>query len=62
MLKQTEDILNDPSVHSFLKDIIRHALDKDLVDACYDIQIAAIVIKRELDAKFLKEISKEVNK
>lgn len=57
MLKITEDILDDLTIHYFAKDIIRKALDKDLLDAYTDILLAAKVIKKEMDAIMIKEVN-----
>ena len=39
------EVLNDPSVHTFTKRIIREALVKDPVDAVADIETALEVVK-----------------
>ena len=39
-------VLNNPSVHTLTKDIIRMGMNKDCVDAYYDVLLAAKVLKQ----------------
>lgn len=42
-----EEILNDPSVHYFAKDIIRLTKGKDIVDCIQDLRIALTLLEKE---------------
>lgn len=44
--KNIEDLLLDPSIHNFAKDIIRKGLEKDSLDAYRDAQFAADMLKK----------------
>jgi len=41
-----EDLLTDPAIHNFAKNIIRKGLDKDCLDAYRDAQLAADILRR----------------
>lgn len=44
-----EWIMNDPSVHHLTKDILKMAMEKDPLDAYYDVMLAAKVLKAEME-------------
>ena len=44
--QDVEDLLSDPSIHNFAKDIIRKGLEKDSLDAYRDTQLAADILKK----------------
>ena len=46
-----EQILEDPSVHTLTKEIIRRGLDLDCVDAYYDVELAAAVLKKVMQLR-----------
>ena len=44
------DVLDDPAVHVLTKSILLSTFSLDLLDAYYDIKLAADVLRAELDA------------
>lgn len=49
MNKGIEEALADPTVHNLTKDTLRAALDKDIVDAYFDVQLAADLLKDRME-------------
>ena len=47
----TNEVLNDPSVRNFTKEIIKKGLDRDIVDSIRDVELAL---------KCLKEMYEEI--
>ena len=45
------EVLNDPSVHTFTKNIIHEGLEKDPVDAVAYVELALEILKEELLSK-----------
>ena len=54
MNNHTQQVLDDPSVSNFTKQIIHEGLEKDPVDAVAYIELALLVLKEELLAKVYK--------
>ena len=54
MNNHTQQVLKDPSVSYFTKNIIREGLEKDPVDAVAYVELALLVLKEELLAKVYK--------
>jgi hypothetical protein len=54
MNNHTQSVLDDPSVSYFTKTIIREGLEKDLVDAVADVELALLILKEELLTKIYK--------
>jgi hypothetical protein len=42
-------VLDDPATHSWVKDILNQALQKDPVDAYFDIALVAMILKARMD-------------
>lgn len=51
MTKHIAAVLADPAVHQLVKDTLRAALTKDPVDAYFDIELAADLLKERMDAE-----------
>jgi len=47
--KEVDDILESYSVHYFTKEIIKEGLQKDCVDAYYDVKLALDILKKRMD-------------
>jgi len=41
-----EDLLTDPSIHDYAKDVICKGLDRDCLDAYRDAQLAADILRK----------------
>ena len=41
----------DGSIHNLTKDVLRMTEDKDIVDRYYDVQLAADILKKEMDER-----------
>jgi hypothetical protein len=54
MNNHTQEVLEDPSVSDFTKNIIREGLEKDPVDAVAYVELALLILKEELLSKFYK--------
>ena len=54
MNNHTQQVLDDPSVSYFTKQIIREGLEKDPVDAVAYVELALQVLKEEMLAKVYK--------
>ena len=52
MNSHTQEVLDDPSVSYFTKQIIREGLEKDPVDAVAYVEFALLILKEELLSKF----------
>ena len=44
-----QEVLADPAVHNLTKDTLRAALAKDLVDAYFDVKLAADLLKERME-------------
>ena len=53
MNNHTQQVLDDPSVSYFTKQIIREGLEKDPVDAVAYVELALLIIKRRTAVKAL---------
>lgn len=53
-LKETKSALKDPCIHDLTKNILRAAENKDLLDRYHDVQLAADLLKAEMDAVMSK--------
>ncbi len=54
--EKMKNVLDDPATHFWVKDILKQALQKDPVDAYFDIARAAIILKARMnDAVGLEE-------
>ena len=53
MNNHTQQVLDDPSVSYFTKQIIREGLEKDPVDAVAYVELALLIIKRRAAVKAL---------
>ena len=51
MNNPTQQVLDDPSVSYFTKNIIREGLEKDPVDAVAYVELALLILKEELLSK-----------
>ena len=51
MNNPTQQVLDDPSVSYFTKNIIREGLEKDPVDAVAYVELALFILKEELLSK-----------
>ena len=51
MNNHTQEVLDDPSVSNFTKQIIHEALEKDTVDAVAYVELALLILKEELLSK-----------
>ena len=51
MNNHTQQVLDDPSVSYFTKQIIQEGLEKDPVDAVAYVELALLIIKEELLSK-----------
>ena len=49
-MKDIKEIMADPTVHNLTKYVIALAMDKDPVDAYYDVQLALDVIRERMEA------------
>ena len=49
MNKQIQEVLADPAVHNLTKDTLRAALTKDIVDAYFDVRLAADLLKERME-------------
>jgi hypothetical protein len=49
-LPTIEQVLASPCTHNWLKDALRSALDKDPVDASYDAELLAKLLRARLDS------------
>ena len=54
MNNHTQQVLDDPSVSNFTKQIIHEGLEKDPVDAVAYVELALQVLKEEMLAKVYK--------
>lgn len=44
-----QELMASPSVHSIVKELLRRSKDYDCVDYVYDIELALVVLRKELD-------------
>ena len=51
MNNHTQEVLDDPSVSNFTKQIIHEGLEKDPVDAVAYVELALLILKQELLSK-----------
>ena len=51
MNNHTQQVLDDPSVSNFTKQIIHEGLEKDPVDAVAYVELALLILKEELLSK-----------
>jgi hypothetical protein len=51
MNNHTQEVLDDPSVSNFTKQIIHEGLEKDPVDAIAYVELALLILKEELLSK-----------
>ena len=54
MNNHTQEVLDDPSVSNFTKQIIHEGLEKDPVDAVAYVELALEILKEELLSKIYK--------
>jgi hypothetical protein len=43
--KEFDRVMADPATHFWVKEILNHALQKDPVDAYFDIALVAVILK-----------------
>jgi hypothetical protein len=48
--QEIDGALANPGVHNLVKQILRSAREKDCVDAYYDVQLAANLLKKRMEA------------
>ena len=54
--KEFDRVMADPATHFWVKEILNQALQKDPVDACFDIGLVAVILKARMnEAVGLKE-------
>ena len=49
MMQTRQAVMNDPTVHYLVKNVLRLTEDKDVLDRYYDVKLALDVLKAELD-------------
>ena len=47
--EKTKRVLDDPATHFWVKDILNQALQKDPVDAYFDIALIAVILKGRMN-------------
>ena len=50
MTNMKQEVMKDPVVHTFTKDIIKEAQHHDSLDAIYDVELALKVLRAEYNA------------
>ena len=47
--KEMQEALDNPAVHNFLKDILKGAAGRDIVDVLHDLEFAQYLVNKHLD-------------
>ena len=47
--KEFDRVMADPATHFWVKEILNQALQKDPVDACFDIALVAVILKARMN-------------